>query len=171
MGKGGGGGGEELRGAHFNLVDVGRPDFGVLLQFLNVLNAKVADADTPRLLLVEKLLEGQPHFLSLLGPAVGAMDEEEVDVARVEVELLHALAALGVALVEGVAGLEDLGGDEDIAAGHLGLLHGLADLDLVAVELRRVDVAVPALEGAEAGLDAEVGRGFVDAEAELRDLD
>lgn len=67
--------------AYLNLIHVWRPDFGIILHFLDMADAKVADANTPYFALVVQPLKRQPHLLPLLHAAIGAVYEEQVDIA------------------------------------------------------------------------------------------
>jgi hypothetical protein len=51
------------------------------------------------------------------------------------------------------------------------LTKSLAHFNLVAIELRRVDVAVAGAEGVQAGFDGGLGVGLVDPEAEAGDFE
>ena len=97
------------------------------------------------------------------------VDEEEVEV--VEAQGRQA----GVERPEDVVALEpvvvQLAGDEDLVARDPGLADGQADLALVAVHLRGVDVPVADLERRGRGLDGVLGLDLEDAEAQLGDLD
>ena len=73
------------------------------------------------------------------------MNQVQVEVRRLQVSKrliqrgLHVLGAMDV--------IPQLRGDEDVFAGHPGFLNRVADLNLVGVYCRGVDVAVSGLEG------------------------
>jgi hypothetical protein len=158
-----------------NLKNVRRPDGGIFLELLDVLDAKVAHTDTTHFPLPVYLLQCQPKFSPCLGSSVGAVNEKQVHVVMLftsrRIELAYALEAFCVALVDGPRGGEDLGGDEDVLARDAGLLQRKADFSFISVDLSCVDVTVARLESREAGLDAETRRGVVYTEAEEGDFD
>ena len=158
-----------------------RPDLGIRLHLLDVADPEIADADTLRPAHLVQLLEREPQLLALLLAAARAVDQETIHIPAIgflAADPVHAVATLLQRLGETPCGGEDLGRDEDVGArGHAGrrrlvvaAAHRGADFGLVAVELRRVDVAVADAEGGRARGDALRGRGLVDAEAEARDL-
>lgn len=150
-----------------DLVHGGRPHLCPRLHLLHVTFAEIAHADGARLAVGVQPLQRLPHLLPVFSSAVRAVDQEEVHVAVVpRVDGRDAVEAFRVRLVDGAGRGEDFGGEEDFAARDAGLAHRFAHLALVLVELRRVDVAVAGAQGGEAGGDADVGRGAVDAEAE-----
>lgn len=75
------------------------------------------------------------------------MDEEQIKVPIVSGDLLDAGKYLVVGSFQRAGRTEDLACDEDIAARKTGLADRFADFLLVHVELGRVDVSVPGLEG------------------------
>ena len=91
----------------------------------------------------------------------------------VEVDLVHAQpfeAALRLGL-RVLARREELGREEDLIARHVAVAQRAADALLVAVGLRRVDMAVAELERrADRVLALRAVRHLPDAEAEQRDL-
>lgn len=133
-------------------------------------DAVVAHADFAGLALALGLLQRKPHELALLWARVGAVDQEEVDVAVLACELLDALLDARIRRRDVAARAEDLGRQVNVLALQAGFAQCLPDLLLVGVVLRRVDVAVPGFQCCEAGFDAGFGWRLVDAEAELGDL-
>jgi hypothetical protein len=149
-------------GMELELVDVRGPDGGELAQALDVADAEVADAYGAGVVRGVEAFEGEPHLLAGGGAAVGAVDEEEVDVARGGgVEFLDTGEAGGVGGVDGAGGGEDLGGEEDVAAGggwSRGGADGFADFGFVFVELGCVEVTVLMNEVSEGILRCWDGR-------------
>lgn len=93
---------------------------------------------------------------------------DQVQVNIVEAEALEArVDALGDALVPRVV---ELGGDPDLGARDAAVADAGADLGLVAVGERRVDVAVAVLEGREDGVVHLVRGRLPGAEADDGDL-
>jgi hypothetical protein len=70
-----------------------------------------------------------------------------------------------------VVAIVQLAGDEDLVSGQSGRGHCGADALLVAIHLRRVDVAVTGLERGQNGTFGLGGRDLEDAEPELGDID
>lgn len=145
-------------------------------QLLHVLDAKVAHADGADLTGADELLQLAPRvdkvpvrvvLLEVVGVG-GARPVHEVQVDIVGLQAGEAaLDGLGDALVPGVV---ELGGQEDVAAGHARGLDAVADLLLVAVRKGRVDVAVPVPERRlDRRLDL-VRLGLPRPEADGRDL-
>ncbi|GGS60800.1 hypothetical protein GCM10010253_39220 [Streptomyces badius] len=95
------------------------------------------------------------------------MDEEEVQV--VEAQLLQGTVERPARLVGCVRAVVQLARDEDVGAVEPGFPDRLADLLLVAVHLRRVDVPVAGLQSGDRGLAGLVRRDLEGPEAELRD--
>lgn len=146
------------------------PHGRILLELFNVLDPEIAHADALRLSELMQLLEGLPHNLPLCGAWIGAVDEEQVHIATVWIKLSDAVNTLFQRLLHRVLGHKHLGRDVDVLARHCRAVYRPPNLRLVAVELRRVDVAVPVFEGGMAGSGAyRLGR-LVHSEAKLRDL-
>jgi hypothetical protein len=104
---------------------------------------EIADADilhlAGRLDVVERAdLLGQRHA------AAGPMQKQEIDI--IGAQLLQALIDRGQEIGMLVVIDPDLGGEEDIAAGNAGCLNRFADLSLVAIDLRGVDMAETELD-------------------------
>ena len=96
------------------------------------------------------------------------MDQVEVD--EFELEPLEAVLEGVLRLLVAVVVVEALGRDEDLVAVEPRRAEGLADLGLVPVGGRRVDVAVAEIERAGDGLSGLGGVDLEGAEPELRDL-
>lgn len=138
--------------------------------FLDMTNAVIANANVARFALALQLLQRLPHELSWACAKVGAVDQEQIDIAVLACELLHALDKLRVRRRGVVAREEDLGRDVDLLAGDFAFLERTPDLGLVLVVLGSVDVAVACLEGLFAGRDAYLWGRLVHAEADLGDV-
>lgn len=96
------------------------------------------------------------------------MDQKQIHVP--ESNLFHAGTRAGQRRVDAVVdGVHDLCGDVDVLARHAAVANGLSNLELVGIELGRVDVTVAELEGGAAGGDADLCGGEVDAKANARD--
>ena len=102
----------------------------------------------------------------------GQRPVHQVEIQVCEPELLE--TGVDGLLDAGVEGAPQLGGDEEVLAlddaGINALLDSLADLVLVAVALRRVDVAVADLDGVGDGLSDLARGGLPGAQTEGRDL-
>lgn len=113
-------------------------------------DAVVADSNLAGLAFFLGLLQRKPHQLPLLRPGIGAVDQEQVDVAVLAGELLDALQDALVCGLDVAPGAEDLGRQVDVLALKAGFAQCLPDLLLVCVVLRRVDVAVAGFQRREA---------------------
>lgn len=115
----------------------------------DVFLAEIADAAHADLAVLDRVFHGSPAFQAGLLAAVGAVEEEEVDVAQPA--LLDALLDAGSrTVISAIAG--EFGGVVDILAFELrvGLQvveDGVADVSLVVVHLGRVYGAVASVEG------------------------
>src|SRR5215208_6364363 len=101
------------------------------------------------------------------GPDVGRAEEVEVveaQLGQARVERPQDVVALEPVVVQ-------LAGDEHFFSRDAGLADGDADLALVPVHLRGVDVPVTDLERGGRRLDGFLGLDLEDAEPQLRDLD
>src|SRR5262245_54668180 len=130
---------------------------------------EVRDADRAGAPVAIELLQGLPrrHVVAAVPCGQRPVDQEQVDVLAAE--RAHRPVE-GMAGVIGVmVGVAQLAGDEHIAAGETGLGDGVADLLLVAVHLRGIDVPVAGLQGGGHGLDGVPRVDLEDAEAELGD--
>ena len=157
---------------YLDLIDMRRPDFRVALHLLNLRHPIITHPDALRPPLLIQPLQRQPHLLPLRAPAVWTVYQEQIHIpipTITTINLPHALHTLPVALLHAARRSEDLGRGEDLASRQSGFADGRAHFGLVGVELSGVDVAVAGGEGGQAGLDAEVGWGLVDAETEARD--
>jgi hypothetical protein len=122
-------------------------------------------ADQPLLLEVDERL---PRLDVQVLRRNGPVDEVEID--EIELEPVEAGPERLLCVLITVVVVEALRRDEDVVAVEAGGAERLADLRLVLVGGRRVDVAVADLERAGDGLGGLVGRHLEDAEAELGDL-
>lgn len=155
---------------YLDLVDGRWPDLANLLDLLDMPNAIVADANLARLPFFLRLLQCEPHQLPLLGPSIGAVDQEKIHVSILASQLLDAIQNALVCRVHVVTGAEDFGRQVDFLALEPRLSQCLSNLLLVCIVLRRVDVSVASLQRCETGFDACLGGRLVDTEAELGDL-
>lgn len=141
-------------------------------QLLDVPGGEVADADGAHLLLLEQALERSPGVEAL----PGHRPMQQVEVHILEPELGGARRVRLERLVIPVVIVPELGGHEDLLARHLVLLaptpYSVADLLLVPVDRRRVDVAVSYIERASDRVSRGVpGARLEDAEAKPWHLD
>ena len=127
----------------------------------------VGDADVADFALLDEGVEGAKGLFDG-GDGVVAVDLVEVDVVGLEaveagVDCVHDVAAGGADVVAARAGAaEDLGGDDDLSAGDVQVLEGLAEgffalafgVDVGGIE--EVDA------GVDGGFDELVGSGLVD---------
>ena len=97
------------------------------------------------------------------------VDQEEVHI--VEIESLQRVVERRHGRIRIVVRVRQLARDEDVLALQPGFAHCLADLELVAVQLGGVDVAVAGLERPEGRGFRVRGRDLEGAEPELRDFD
>ncbi len=172
-----------VQGAQLGLREVGvqldlverRLHLGLLEQQLQVRHPEVRDADRADPALGVQLLEGAPDVQE--GVAVHrARPVDQVQVQPVEAEAAerlvegaqHPAAALLAGPVDG-AGVPQLGGHEQLVAGHAGLGDRLAGARLVLVDRGGVDRAVAGLQRGAHRRDGLFVRHLPDAEAELRD--
>jgi hypothetical protein len=86
------------------------------------------------------------------------VQDQEVDL--VDAELARALLEAVQRLVVAVVANPDLGLEEHLIAGDAGTVNRLADLALVAVRRRRIDVAVAGHQSRLYGRAGLIGRGF-----------
>ncbi len=121
-------------------------------ELLEMRHQVVRHADVLRAAVRLQLLERAPGLAA--APLDRPMDQVEVDV--LEAEPLHARIEGAERRVVAVIVVPQLRRDEHLAARKAARAEALADVDLVAVDARRVDVAVPAGEG---GADGLPGRG------------
>ena len=153
---------------YLNLIHMRRPHLTNLLDLFDVLYAIVADADALRFTLLVHPLQGQPHLLPRGLARIRAVNQEQIHVPRLRIQLLDALDTLGIAPLYRPSSGEDLGGQKDVLARNPRLLDSKADLGLIGVELRRIDMSISALQSGETRLHTHVCWGLVDAEAQLR---
>ena len=155
---------------YLDLVHMRRPHGRVPLHLLDVPHPVVTHPDAARLALLQQALQRAPHLLPLARTPAGRVDEEEVDeAARARVQLRHAVRASPVRLLRAARRREDLGCEEDVLPPETGFPHRGADLGLVLVVLRRVDVAVAVPQRVQARGHAHALGGQVDPEAEAGD--
>jgi hypothetical protein len=157
----------QVVGVELDLVEVGHE--AQVEQLLQVGRLEVGGADRldqPRLEQAHQALEGL-HVAALVG--VRPVHQQQVDV--VEAEALEAGLTGRAGAVDAVPFAVELGGDEDIRAGHTGLADALAHAALVFVVLGGVDEPVAHVEGGghrDGGFGVVHGPG---AQAELGHLD
>lgn len=102
--------------------------------------------------------------------AGGQRPVDEVQVQVVQTELLQRGVERAERRVVPLVAVPELGGDEDVVAGHAGGGDGLAGALLVAVDRRCVDAAVPGLQRGGDRLLRLVVRHLPDTEAQLGHL-
>src|SRR6185437_3887339 len=143
---------------------------GLAVQPPQVVRLEVGHADRAGPPVAVELLQGLPgrHEVAVVPRGQRPVDQEQVDV--VGAERLQRYLECDPGVVGQVRVVAQLAGDEHIAAVKPGLRDGLADLLLVAVALRGVDVPVAGLQRRHHGLDRVLRLDLEDAEAELRDL-
>ncbi|MQM40047.1 hypothetical protein KBTX_04089 [wastewater metagenome] len=121
-------------------------------------------------------MAGQPLLADIVERADGLperdipvrpVEQQQIDAVHAETPQALAHGALQVAVAETVH--PDLGGQPDVLPGHAGIGDTPADTGLVAVHLRRVDVAVARLQGGTDHLAGVVVIELEGAEAQLRD--
>ena len=134
----------------------------------------VGDADVADFALLDEGVEGAEGLFDG-GDGVVAVDLVEVDVVGLEAaeagfDGVHDVSAGGSDVVAAGAGAAvDLGGDDDVFAGDVEVLEGLADGDLgfaLGVDVGGVDEVDAGFDG---GLDEGVGFGLVDVADVLPD--
>lgn len=147
----------------------------VVEQNLEVLDGKVGHANVADLAGADQLLHLAPRVdkVPVLVDLLLARHHRRGPVNQVQVDIVG--AELGQRVVERrgdalVVDVEELGGQPDLVARHARVLDARADLGLVAVGGRRVDVAVAGLEGGLDGGGDLVGLGLPGAEANGGDL-
>lgn len=136
------------------------------MKLLQVVLLKVADPDGPHPALGIELLHILPGLLPTLGRPVNQVEVDVVGAQPVQ------------ALLEGLPGptgtdvvVPQLGGQEDVPALQPGIAHPLPHGLLIAVDHRRVDVAVPGLEGPGHRLAGGLPvRGLEDAQSQLGNI-
>src|SRR5579872_1606323 len=139
-----------------------------------MMDHEIADADRAHAALVIKPLQRAPGFRPQ--PRHGPMQEKEID--RFEAERRAALVERGKGTVEAVIGVPQLGRDEELSARKAAVAHRLADIGLIVVKSRRIDMAitelqrrgdrVPRLAAGGHEIDAEPDARHLQAIGELR---
>ena len=145
-------------GTYLDLINNRRPDLPNLLDFLDMSDAVIADANIPHLPRLLRLLQRKPHQPSALLPTIRAMYQKQIHISVFSIQLLHALCDHLVRRIDIAAGEQDLGRDEELVARNLGFADSAPDGGLVGVVDCGVDVAVAGLKGFEAGFDARRSR-------------
>ena len=149
-----------------------RPHGRIVPHLLYLPDPVIAHPDAARLALRQQPLQRAPHLLPAAPAPAGRVDQEQVhEPPLARVELRDAVDAALVRLLRAARRGEDLGREEDVSARQAGLPQRLADLGLVLVVLRRVDVAVAVRERVQARGHAHGRRREVDAEAQAGDPD
>jgi len=153
---------------HLDLVDRGR-DLGLLVQPPDVVRLEVRHADGPGPAVPVELLQSPPgrHEVTAVPGRQRPVDQEQVDV--IGAQCLQAVVERPARVVREVVRVAQLGGEEDLAAGHAGLGDRLADFLLVPVRLRGVDMPVADLQGGAHGRGGLARRDQEHPETELRD--
>jgi len=140
-----------------------RPDLGDRQQLVELAHAVVRDADRARMAaFVRAFHPGPSPGRAALRPV------DDVEVQLVDSQPFQAPPCLGLRVLPRRV---ELGGDEDLLARHAAVAQRATDALLVAIGLRRVDVAIAELERpANRVLALRPARNLPDAEAEERDL-
>ena len=151
-------------GVDLDLVDR-RHHRGAIKKRREVPDHEVADSDRAHLVLSEQRLQGTVGLQRPLERGRQRLvQDQQVDLVNAQLKgaLLEAVQRLVVSVVAD----PDLGLQEDFGPVQLGAAHCLADLALVSVGRRRVDVSVPGAECGADGISGLVRGRLEDAEAE-----
>ena len=155
---------------YLDLVDCGRPVFGVRLHLFKMMRPIVAHTNVLCFPLVHEPLQNLPHHLPILWPRSRCVNKEKVDIAVLTgVALANALNGALICVLR-LTTLEELCGDKDLLPWQLGFLESLPDFSFVSVALCRINVAIACVEGVETRRNALICRRTEDAEAELGHL-
>ena len=156
-------------GVHLDLVDGGH-DAGLGDDPVQVLGLEVRDPDRAGPTVLDELGEGPPgrDVVAVVQRRQRPVDQEQVDL--LEPQLGQRLVERAPGVVGPVVAVVELAGDPELLAGDVSGLERLADLLLVPVHLRGVDVPVADLERLGDHVGGLRRRDLEDAEAELRDL-
>ncbi len=120
---------------------------GLLEQFGQVVPLEVAHADRTHAALRIELLHGGPCLLPAFGRPV-----DQIQIHIVQAEPVQALLECILGAVFANVVVPQFRGDEQVCTVHIAFGDGLAHRSLVAVYARRVDMAVPVLEGGAYGV-------------------
>ncbi len=134
---------------YLNLVHLRRPYFGIALHFFNMRHPKITNANALRFPLLYQPLQRLPHLLSRLRAPTRRMYQEQIHISTLPApfDLLDAFYTFFVCRFQGAPSSQYLSCEKDFGTFKARLAKRLAHLDLIAVELRRVDVAVTGVEG------------------------
>jgi len=159
--------------AYLNLIHLRRPNLRITPHFLNMRHPKIANPNTLRLPLVHQFLQRLPHLLYRLRTSTRRVYQEQIHIPTLPspFNFLNTLGALLVRRPRRTSRRHYLSGKKDFGPFEAGLAKSPAHFNLVAIELRRVDVAVAGAEGVQAGFDGGLGVGLVDSEAEAGDFE
>ncbi len=131
---------------------------------------EVADSDRADLAAIEQRLQGAVGLEgSIESRGQRLVQDQKVDL--VDTELAGALLECMQRLVVSVIADPDLGLQEDLRPVHVGAVDRLADLALIAVSRRGVDVPVPGAECTADGVPGLVGGCLENPQTEGRNLD
>ena len=101
--------------SYLDLIHMRWPDFGVLLQLLDVSNAEIAYANALYLPLLIQLLERLPHLFPLGTACIWAVYQEQIHIAiAARINLFYAVETFLVGLSNASACRENLGADEHL---------------------------------------------------------
>src|SRR5271166_5130801 len=148
-------------GMKLDLIDC-RRDPGLPDDALEVIPIEIRYADRAAAAFALKTDERLPALHVTVEPRSRPMDEVEVE--RMAAELPGALLEGAQSFVETVVRVPELRRDEDVRPA----VQRLADALLVAIGRRRVDGAIPDIDGLFDYVCCDLWRGLKDAESELR---
>lgn len=121
-----------------------------LFHLLDMTHPIITNPNALRFPNLHQLLQRLPHLFPTPLATTRTMDQEQIHIPILAVDLRHTLVAFLIRRVGTSTRREDFRSDKHFLPWDTRLAHGFADLALVAVELRRVDMAVAGLQGRQA---------------------